>query len=98
MLTSTQDIRRGGTLVTAQVQDELVPEAERIGQDGSVDVSERRREYEAADGANSTQMRLHTGRMKSKAKACATLRGLRPFAGSSSVTKGASHREGEVAR
>ncbi|TPL61301.1 hypothetical protein FJ959_05460 [Mesorhizobium sp. B2-2-4] len=43
-----EGVRRGGTLVTAKVDDELVPEAEDIlGQSSSVDVMERRRAYEA---------------------------------------------------
>ncbi|MBZ9897445.1 MULTISPECIES: general stress protein [unclassified Mesorhizobium] len=43
-----EGVRRGGTLVTAKVDDGLVPEAEDIlGQSSSVDVMERRRAYEA---------------------------------------------------
>jgi hypothetical protein len=43
-----EGIRRGGTLVTARVSDELAPEAERIlGQSTSVDLDRRRRDYEA---------------------------------------------------
>jgi len=43
-----EGVRRGGTLVTAKVEDELVADAEEIlGQSGSVDLSERRRAYEA---------------------------------------------------
>ncbi|WP_136622534.1 MULTISPECIES: general stress protein [Mesorhizobium] len=43
-----EGVRRGGTLVTARVGDELVPEAERIlGEASSVDVADRRRNYEA---------------------------------------------------
>lgn len=83
-----EDIRRGGTLVTAKVRMNSVPEAERIlGQDGSVDVSERRQEYEASGWSEFNQMRLHTGRMKSNAKACCAALGRLP--GATSVTKGA---------
>ncbi len=43
-----EGIRRGGTLVTARVSDDLVPEAERIlGQSTSVDLASRRQDYEA---------------------------------------------------
>ncbi|KAA3452303.1 hypothetical protein C7I87_02680 [Mesorhizobium sp. SARCC-RB16n] len=43
-----EGVRRGGTLVTAKVEDELVPNAEEIlGQSRSVDLTERRRMYEA---------------------------------------------------
>ncbi|PAP92733.1 general stress protein [Mesorhizobium wenxiniae] len=43
-----EGIRRGGTLVTAKVADELVPSVEQIlSQSRSVDVAERRRDYEA---------------------------------------------------
>jgi hypothetical protein len=43
-----EGVRRGGTMVTARVSDELVDEAERIlGQSNSVDLEERRRTYEA---------------------------------------------------
>ena len=44
-----EGVRRGGTLVTAKVDDELVDEAERIlGQTNSVDLEERRSTYETA--------------------------------------------------
>src|SRR6478752_3076434 len=43
-----EGVRRGGTLVTAKVDDQLVPEAERIlGQANSVNLQERRGEYQA---------------------------------------------------
>ena len=43
-----EGVRRGGTLVTAKVDDQLVPEAERIlGQTSSVNLEERRGQYEA---------------------------------------------------
>ncbi|WP_214477222.1 general stress protein [Mesorhizobium sp. dw_380] len=43
-----EGVRRGGTLVTAKVDDELVANAEEIlGQSRSVDLAERRRTYEA---------------------------------------------------
>lgn len=43
-----EGVRRGGTLVTAKVSDELAEEAERIlGQSNSVDLQERRSAYEA---------------------------------------------------
>lgn len=43
-----ESVRRGGTLVTAKVPDGLVPEAEPIlGTERSVDIVERRRDYEA---------------------------------------------------
>lgn len=43
-----EGVRRGGTLVTAKVDDQLVPEAERIlGQAASVDLEARRGEYQA---------------------------------------------------
>ena len=43
-----EGVRRGGTLVTAKVADELVPSAEQIlNQFRSVDLAERRRDYEA---------------------------------------------------
>ncbi|UVK41759.1 hypothetical protein LHFGNBLO_005846 [Mesorhizobium sp. AR10] len=43
-----EGVRRGGTLVTAKVDDNLVAEAERIlGDSSSVDVADRRRNYEA---------------------------------------------------
>jgi len=43
-----EGVRRGGTLVTARVEDQLVPNAEEIlGQSRSVDLAERRRSYEA---------------------------------------------------
>ncbi|TJV40399.1 MAG: hypothetical protein E5Y02_22195 [Mesorhizobium sp.] len=43
-----EGVRRGGTLVTAKVDDELVANAEEIlGQSRSVDLAERRRAYEA---------------------------------------------------
>ena len=43
-----EGVRRGGTLVTARVSDELAGEAERIlGQANSVDLEDRRRAYEA---------------------------------------------------
>lgn len=43
-----EGVRRGGTLVTAKVDDQLVPEAERIlGQTSSVDLEQRRGEYRA---------------------------------------------------
>ncbi|MER9326848.1 hypothetical protein NKJ26_08805 [Mesorhizobium sp. M0152] len=43
-----EGVRRGGTLVTAKVEDELALNAEEIlGQSGSVDLKERRRTYEA---------------------------------------------------
>ena len=43
-----EGVRRGGTLVTAKVDDELVADAEGIlGQSSSVDVADRRRNYEA---------------------------------------------------
>lgn len=43
-----EGVRRGGTLVTAKVGDELVPEAERIlGQTKSVNLEQRRGEYQA---------------------------------------------------
>jgi hypothetical protein len=43
-----EGVRRGGTMVTARVSDELAGEAERIlGQANSVDLEERRSAYEA---------------------------------------------------
>jgi len=43
-----EGVRRGGTLVTAKVDDELIAQAEEIlGQPRSVDLAERRRAYEA---------------------------------------------------
>ena len=43
-----EGVRRGGTMVTARVSDELAGEAERIlGQSNSVDLQERRGAYEA---------------------------------------------------
>jgi hypothetical protein len=43
-----EGVRRGGTLVTAKVDDQFVPEAERIlGQAKSVNLEERRGEYQA---------------------------------------------------
>ncbi|TPM90585.1 general stress protein [Mesorhizobium sp. B2-1-3A] len=43
-----EGVRRGGTLVTAKVDDELVANAEEIlGQSRSVDLADRRRTYEA---------------------------------------------------
>ncbi|RUZ78464.1 hypothetical protein EN943_10635 [Mesorhizobium sp. M7A.F.Ca.US.006.01.1.1] len=43
-----EGVRRGGTLVTAKVDDELIANAEEIlGQSRSVDLAERRRAYEA---------------------------------------------------
>jgi hypothetical protein len=43
-----EGVRRGGTLVTAKVADELVPSAEQIlSQSRSVNLAERRRDYEA---------------------------------------------------
>jgi hypothetical protein len=43
-----EGIRRGGTLVTAKVADEFLPSAEQIlSQYRSVDLAERRRDYEA---------------------------------------------------
>lgn len=43
-----EGVRRGGTLVTAKVADEFVPSAEQIlSQFRSVDLAERRRDYEA---------------------------------------------------
>jgi hypothetical protein len=43
-----EGVRRGGTLVTAKVDDQLVSDAERIlRQSTSVDLAERRRDYEA---------------------------------------------------
>jgi len=43
-----EGVRRGGTLVTARVDEPLVGEAERIlGQSRTVDVAARRRDYEA---------------------------------------------------
>ena len=43
-----EGVRRGGTLVTARVEDELVPEAQQIlSQSNSVDLTERRSTYEA---------------------------------------------------
>ncbi|CCV05641.1 conserved hypothetical protein [Mesorhizobium metallidurans STM 2683] len=43
-----ESVRRGGTLVTAKVDDELVASAEQIlSQSRSVDLAERRRDYEA---------------------------------------------------
>lgn len=42
-----EGVRRGGTLVTAKVDDNLVPNAEEILRSGSVDLAERRRTYEA---------------------------------------------------
>ncbi|RWH96300.1 MAG: hypothetical protein EOQ89_29100 [Mesorhizobium sp.] len=43
-----EGVRRGGALVTAKVEDQLVPDAERIlEQSRSIDLAERRSEYEA---------------------------------------------------
>jgi hypothetical protein len=43
-----EGVRRGGTLVTARVSDDLAPEAEQIlGQSTAVDLASRRRDYEA---------------------------------------------------
>ncbi|ESW67549.1 hypothetical protein NKI32_00005 [Mesorhizobium sp. M0761] len=43
-----EGVRRGGTMVTARVSDELADEAERIlGESNSVDLQDRRRAYEA---------------------------------------------------
>lgn len=43
-----EGVRRGGTLVTARVSDELALQAEQIlGQSSSVDLASRRRDYEA---------------------------------------------------
>jgi len=43
-----EGVRRGGTLVTAKVDDRLVPQAERIlGRSTSVNLQERRGEYQA---------------------------------------------------
>ncbi|TPJ52422.1 general stress protein [Mesorhizobium sp. B2-6-4] len=43
-----EGIRRGGTLVTAKVEDNLVPNAQQIlNQYNSVDIADRRNEYEA---------------------------------------------------
>jgi hypothetical protein len=43
-----EGVRRGGTLVTAKVQDELVAEAQRIlGQGKSINIKQRRSDYEA---------------------------------------------------
>lgn len=43
-----EGVRRGGTLVTAKVDDQLVPDAERIlGQTSAVNLEERRGEYQA---------------------------------------------------
>lgn len=44
-----EGVRRGGTLVTARVEDELVANAEQIlGQSRSVDLAERRTSYESS--------------------------------------------------
>ena len=44
-----EGIRRGGTLVSARVGEDLVDAATGIlGQSGSVDISDRRRDYEAS--------------------------------------------------
>jgi len=44
-----EGVRRGGALVTAKVEDQLVDNAEQIlGQSRSVDLAQRRREYEAS--------------------------------------------------
>lgn len=44
-----EGVRRGGTLVTARVDEPMVGEAERIlGQSRTVDVAARRRDYEAS--------------------------------------------------
>ena len=43
-----EGVRRGGTLVTARVEEQLVTQAEEIlGQSGSVDVSARRSDFES---------------------------------------------------
>ena len=43
-----EGLRRGGTLVTARVEDDLAPQAQAILNDSrSVNVAERRNEYEA---------------------------------------------------